>query len=136
MHSSDLHFFPLTLPFLLGLFLLMGVLIALIEVGILEYCYTKIGVDRRYLFTVLLLSFFGSYVNIPVAHLPSGPWKRASPGLDCSGLSAMGGNGQHRTGQPRPMRAMSRHCMPLDAGDCRLKRSPIWATVSPSFGCA
>jgi hypothetical protein len=23
-----------------------------------------------------------------------------------------------------------------DAGDCRLKRSPIWATVSPSFGCA
>jgi uncharacterized membrane protein len=65
-----LHFFPLALPFVLGLLLLMGVLIALIEVGILEYAYTKIGVDRRYLFAVLFLSLLGSYVNIPVAHLP------------------------------------------------------------------
>jgi len=70
MRPSDLHFFPLALPFVLGLFLLVGLLIALIEVGILEYAYTKIGVDRRYVFAVLLLSLFGSYVNIPVAHLP------------------------------------------------------------------
>jgi uncharacterized membrane protein len=70
MRPSDLHFFPLALPFVLGLFLLIGLLIALIEVGILEYAYAKIGVDRRYLFAVLLLSLFGSYVNIPVAHLP------------------------------------------------------------------
>jgi uncharacterized membrane protein len=70
MHPSDLHFFPLALPFVLGLFLLIGLLITLIEVGILEYAYTKIGVDRRYLFAVLLLSLLGSYVNIPVAHLP------------------------------------------------------------------
>jgi uncharacterized membrane protein len=70
MRPSDLHFFPLALPFVLSLFLLMGVLIALIEVGILEYAYTKIGVDRRALFAVLLLSLLGSYVNIPVAHLP------------------------------------------------------------------
>jgi uncharacterized membrane protein len=70
MHPSDLHFFPLALPFLLGLFFLIGLLIALIQVGILHYAYTKIGVDRRYLFAVLLLSLFGSYVNIPVAHLP------------------------------------------------------------------
>jgi uncharacterized membrane protein len=70
MHPSDLHFFPLALPFVLGLLFLIGLLIALIEVGILEYAYTKIGVDRRYLFAVLLLSLLGSYVNIPVAHLP------------------------------------------------------------------
>jgi uncharacterized membrane protein len=70
MRPSDLHFFPLALPFVLGLFLLLGLLIALIEVGLLEYAYTKIGVDRRYVFAVLLLSLFGSYVNIPVAHLP------------------------------------------------------------------
>jgi uncharacterized membrane protein len=41
-----------------------------IEVGILKYAYTKIGGDRRYVFLVLLLSLVGSYVNIPVAHLP------------------------------------------------------------------
>ena len=70
MRPSDLHFFPLALPFVLGLFLLVGLLIALIEVGLLEYAYTKIGVDRHYVFAVLLLSLFGSYVNIPVAHLP------------------------------------------------------------------
>ena len=70
MRPSALHFFPLALPFVLGLFLLLGLLIALIEVGLLEYAYTKIGVDRRYVFAVLLLSLFGSYVNIPVAHLP------------------------------------------------------------------
>ena len=70
MRPSDLHFFPLAWPFVLGLFLLMGLLIALIEVGILEYAYAKIGVNRRDLFAVLLLSLLGSYVNIPVAHLP------------------------------------------------------------------
>ena len=70
MHPSNLHFFPLALPFVLGLFLLMGLLIGLIEVGILKYAYTKIGVDRRYVFLVLLLALVGSYVNIPVAHLP------------------------------------------------------------------
>ena len=50
MQSSDLHFFPLALPFVLGLFLLMGLLMTLIEVGILKYAYTKIGVDRHYVF--------------------------------------------------------------------------------------
>jgi uncharacterized membrane protein len=70
MRPSDLHFFPLALPFVLGLFLLLSLLITLIEVGLLEYAYTKIGVDRRALFAVLLLSLLGSYVNIPVAHLP------------------------------------------------------------------
>ena len=70
MRPSDLHFFPLAWPFVLGLLLLMGLLFALIEVGILEYAYAKIGVNRRYLFAVLLLSLLGSYVNIPIAHLP------------------------------------------------------------------
>ena len=70
MHPSNLHFFPLALPFVLGLFLLIGLLLALIEVGVLKYAYTKIGVDRRSVFLLLLLSLLGSYVNIPVAHLP------------------------------------------------------------------
>ena len=70
MHPSNLHFFPLALPFVLGLFLLIGLLIGLIEVGVLKYAYTKIGVDARYVFLLLLLSLLGSYVNIPVAHLP------------------------------------------------------------------
>jgi len=64
------HYFPLGLPFLLFLLFLFAVLIILIEIGILRYAYTKIGVKRRYMFALLLLTFLGSYVNIPVAELP------------------------------------------------------------------
>ena len=66
-----MHYFPLTLPFLLILFFLFLFLIILIEVGILGYAYEKIGVDRRYVFFLLFFSLMGSYVNIPVAQLPA-----------------------------------------------------------------
>jgi uncharacterized membrane protein len=71
MHYSSPHYFPLALPFLLVLFLLVVLLITLIEVGILGYAYEKLGIDRRYVFTLLALSFFGSYINIPLFELPA-----------------------------------------------------------------
>jgi uncharacterized membrane protein len=64
------HYFPLGLPFLLFLLFLFAVLIILIEIGILRYAYAKIGINSRYMFALLLLTFLGSYVNIPVAELP------------------------------------------------------------------
>jgi uncharacterized membrane protein len=70
MHPSRFHFFPLALPFVLGLFLLVVVLVAIVEIGILGYAYEKVGVDRRWVFTLLVLSLVGSGVNIPVAELP------------------------------------------------------------------
>jgi uncharacterized membrane protein len=70
MHLSMLHYFPLGLPFLLFLLFLCAVLIILIEIGILRYAYAKIGIKRRHMFALLLLTFLGSYVNIPVAELP------------------------------------------------------------------
>src|SRR5215475_15905790 len=69
MLSSRPHFFPLAHPFVLGLLCVLGLLIALIEIGVIGYAYEKIGVQRRYIFAMLLLSFLGSYVNIPVAEL-------------------------------------------------------------------
>jgi uncharacterized membrane protein len=71
MPPPSLHFFPLGHPFLLALFFLLGLLIALVEIGILGYAYEKMGLNRRYVFTVLLFSLLGSYVNIPVAELPA-----------------------------------------------------------------
>jgi uncharacterized membrane protein len=53
------------------LFFLFLLLIVLIEIGILQYAYEKIGIDRRHIFALLLLSLLGSYVNIPVAELPA-----------------------------------------------------------------
>jgi len=71
MRSSSPHFFPLAAPILLAFFLVLLVLIAFIEVGVIGYAYEKIGIYRRYVFTLLMLSLIGSYVNIPVAELPA-----------------------------------------------------------------
>ena len=66
-----MHYFPLALSFLLILAFAFIFLIALIEVGILEYAYAKIGIGRRHMFALLILSLLGSYINIPVAELPA-----------------------------------------------------------------
>jgi uncharacterized membrane protein len=65
-----MHYFPLALPFLFILAFFFIFLIVLIEVGILRYAYQSLGIGRRHMFTLLLLSFLGSYINIPVAQLP------------------------------------------------------------------
>jgi uncharacterized membrane protein len=68
---QSIHFFPLATPLILFFFLLIALLVAVIEIGAIEYAYEKIGVSRRYVFVLLLLSLWGSYVNIPVAELPA-----------------------------------------------------------------
>jgi uncharacterized membrane protein len=69
--GNIMHYFPLALPFLLILALAFIFLLALIEVGILEYAYAKIGIGRRHMFALLILSLLGSYINIPIAELPA-----------------------------------------------------------------
>jgi uncharacterized membrane protein len=66
-----MHYFPIGLPFLLLLALFLVVLIVSLEIGLLRYAYGRIGLGRRHMFALLALSFFGSYVNIPVYRLPS-----------------------------------------------------------------
>jgi len=65
-----LHYFPLTLPFLLILFFLLIFLVIMVEVGILGYAYQTIGINRRYIFLLLLMCFWGNYINIPIYRLP------------------------------------------------------------------
>ena len=50
---------------LLGVVLLF--LIAMLEVGIIESAYQKLGMSNRAVTLLLLPSIFGSYINIPVA---------------------------------------------------------------------
>jgi uncharacterized membrane protein len=71
MRPSSLHYFPLAWPFIVALAFLLLIVIALVELGILSYAYERMGVPPRYVFAVLLLSLFGSAVNIPVAELPA-----------------------------------------------------------------
>jgi uncharacterized membrane protein len=73
MQLSSFHFFPLGAPFVLALLFLAGLLVTMIEIGILGYAYERLGINHRYVFVLLLLSLLGSYVNIPVAELPAEP---------------------------------------------------------------
>jgi len=52
------------------LLLVLIVLVFVVEVRILAYAYRKIGIRPRFVFAVLLLSLFGSYVNVPLYRVP------------------------------------------------------------------
>jgi uncharacterized membrane protein len=73
MQSSDLHYFPLAMPFLLALFAILAVWVLLIELHIFHFAYQRIGIGHRYAYALLFLSLLGSYVNIPIAELPPEP---------------------------------------------------------------
>src|SRR5258707_8237561 len=69
MHSLGIHYYPLTLPFLL---ILLGVLVALAFLAVLrvlQFAYAQLGIAPRYFFTWLFLSLAGSYVNLPILRL-------------------------------------------------------------------
>ena len=74
-----MHYFPLALPIMLLLVVLAGVVFFLIEVRVLRYAYSRIGIDRRHLYFWITLSLLGSYVNVPVYHLPD---ERVVSGVD------------------------------------------------------
>ena len=61
---------PIGLLFFLALWLLFGLLVVFIQIGILEYVFDTLGVSRRYMMLLLLACLLGSYINIPIGHLP------------------------------------------------------------------
>src|SRR6266536_530859 len=62
-------FWPLSLPVLVVLGLLLAVMAGLVQVGTLVYAYGRIGIDRDWLLALLGLSIVGSAVNLPVARM-------------------------------------------------------------------
>jgi uncharacterized membrane protein len=69
MHSLGIHYYPVTLPFLL---LLLGLLIGLSLLAVLKvlrFAYSQLGVAPHYFLTWLFLSLAGSSINIPVMRL-------------------------------------------------------------------
>jgi len=65
-----MHYFPLSLPFVVIFVFLFLFLIGFVEVGILSYAYQRMGIGRRHRFSLLFFSLFGSYLNIPLFELP------------------------------------------------------------------
>ena len=66
-----MQYFPIALPFFVAFWLLFGVLVVLIQIGILQYVFESMGVSRRYMFSLLACCLLGSYINIPIAQLPA-----------------------------------------------------------------
>jgi uncharacterized membrane protein len=68
MHQ--MQYLPLAAPFfaiLVGVFLLV---VVLVQINVLRYAYTRLGVSSGTALLLLLASLIGSYINIPVLELP------------------------------------------------------------------
>jgi uncharacterized membrane protein len=71
MFRSGLHYFPITLPYLLVLAALAGLLLGMVASRLLRYASESMGLGERTVFAILLLSLLLSYVNVPIAELPA-----------------------------------------------------------------
>lgn len=76
---------PITLVFFLAFWVLLALMVALIQVGILQYVFESMGINRRYMLGLLLLCLLGSYVNIPIAQIP-GQHEHAGEVVDFFGV--------------------------------------------------
>jgi uncharacterized membrane protein len=70
MTHGELFYLPLALPFFALLFVIFVFLVVLLQVGVLKYAYTRLGVSAGAAYLLLIGSLVGSYFNIPVAELP------------------------------------------------------------------
>ncbi len=70
MQLTPYHFLPFPLFVYLAFVALYIIVIALIEIGIVHYAAEQLGMERRRVFLLLMLCLIGSYINIPIAHLP------------------------------------------------------------------
>ncbi|MGH7905750.1 MAG: hypothetical protein ACREP6_03895, partial [Candidatus Binataceae bacterium] len=62
---------PLTLPYL-GLFgLILAIVFVMIEIGVIEVAFHRLGMSYRAIILLLLATILGSYVNIPVGAIKS-----------------------------------------------------------------
>jgi uncharacterized membrane protein len=66
-----MDYVPISLPFFVAFWFLFAVLVALFQIGILQHVFETLGVNRRYMFALLVLCLLGSYINIPVAEFPA-----------------------------------------------------------------
>jgi uncharacterized membrane protein len=58
---------PVTNPFVALMVLMLVVVFALLEIGIIETAYSKLGVSHRAISVLLFATLVGSYLNIPIA---------------------------------------------------------------------
>jgi uncharacterized membrane protein len=70
MYSQHLQYLPISWPVYAALFIALGVLTVLIQIGLIRYVYARLGISPGTALVLLFASLLGSYVNLPVAHFP------------------------------------------------------------------
>ena len=65
-----MQYLPIAFPFFLFFFFLFVFLILMIEIRVLSYAYERMGINRHYVFLLLLLSLLSTYFNIPIYQFP------------------------------------------------------------------
>ncbi len=70
MPYQHLQYFPLPGWLMLALFAALAILTIFIQIGLIRYVYARLGIRPATAMFLLLASLLGSYVNIPIAHLP------------------------------------------------------------------
>jgi uncharacterized membrane protein len=68
MTASGMYYFPVGAPVLLGFLVLFGLLAGVVAARLLRFASASMGLAPQTMFTVLLLSLLGSYINIPVGY--------------------------------------------------------------------
>jgi uncharacterized membrane protein len=63
---------PLTLPFLGLLGLMLVFLFVMLEIGVIESAFHKLGMSHRAISSLLMFTILGSYINIPIGSIVSG----------------------------------------------------------------
>jgi uncharacterized membrane protein len=65
-----MFFNPLTFLFMVIFFFCILFLLILVQVNIIALAFTKIGIPSHYIFTALLATLTGSFINIPLKRIP------------------------------------------------------------------
>lgn len=71
MHPGHLQYLPISWPIYALLFIALSILTVLVQIGLMRYVYARLGISPGTAMVLLFASLLGSYVNIPVAHLPN-----------------------------------------------------------------
>ncbi|WP_457797676.1 DUF1614 domain-containing protein [Methylocystis sp. S23] len=74
MHLGDAQYLPVAPPIFFLLAGVVAILVVLVQLRILQYAYTQLGVSSQTAVFLLIASLLGSYVNIPIASLGGGPF--------------------------------------------------------------
>src|SRR5215469_6278471 len=70
MYSNHLQYLPMPWPAYAILFVALGILTVLLQIGLIRYVYVRLGISPGTAMLLLLASLLGSYVNLPIAHFP------------------------------------------------------------------